>query len=61
MVDAGQGNFDSARATSFYRTMWLAFLDLYGIDFDHITDDEAASLDRLRMSGSRYRYSVSAI
>ncbi len=41
-----KSDFDSVRATSFYRYMWLAFLDLYDIDFDHITDDQAADLDR---------------
>jgi hypothetical protein len=41
-----RSDFDNVRATSFYRTMWLAFLDLYDLDFDHITDDEAAGLDR---------------
>ena len=39
-------DFDNARATSFYRYMLPAFRDLYGIDFDSITDAEASELDR---------------
>ncbi len=34
-------NFDDARATSFYRYMLPAFRDLYGVDFDTITDEQA--------------------
>ena len=32
-----QGDFASARATSFYRFLLPAFQDLYGVDFDRIT------------------------
>ena len=38
-------DFDNARATSFYRYQLPAFADLYGIDFDRITDEEARKLD----------------
>lgn len=39
-------NFDDARATSFYRSMLPAFRDLYGIDFDRISDEQAAELNQ---------------
>ena len=39
-------DFDNVRATDFYRYMWLAFRDLYNVDFDHITDFQASQLDR---------------
>jgi len=42
-------DFDNARATTFYRYMLPAFHDLYGIDFDRITDAQARELD-LRIS-----------
>ena len=38
-------DFDDARATSFYRYQLPAFRDLYGVDFDRITDDQARELD----------------
>ena len=38
-------DFDSARATSFYRYQLPAFTDLYGVDFDRITDDQARALN----------------
>ncbi|MBM3998361.1 MAG: hypothetical protein FJ297_02265 [Planctomycetes bacterium] len=38
-------NFDNARATSFYRYLLPAFRDLYGIDFDTITAEQARSLN----------------
>jgi predicted TIM-barrel fold metal-dependent hydrolase len=38
-------DFDNARATSFYRYQLPAFTDLYGIDFDTITDDQARTLN----------------
>ena len=41
-----KGDFANVRATGFYRYMWLALRDLYGVDFDTITDAEAAELDR---------------
>lgn len=38
-------DFDNARATSFYRYQLPAFTDLYGVDFDQITDDQARTLN----------------
>ena len=38
-------DFDDARATSFYRYQLPAFADLYGVDFDRITDAQARQLD----------------
>jgi hypothetical protein len=43
---AARHNFNDARATSFYRSVLPAFRDLYGVDFDTITDDEAAELNQ---------------
>ncbi len=37
--------FLNARATSFYREMLPAFQDLYGIDFNRITDEQARELN----------------
>jgi hypothetical protein len=39
-------DFDSARATSFYRYQLPAFADLYGVDFDRLSDEQALDLDR---------------
>jgi hypothetical protein len=39
-------DFDDVRATSFYRYQAVAFQDLYGIDFDRITTEQARDLDR---------------
>jgi hypothetical protein len=39
-------DFDNARSTSFYRYMLPAFQELYGIDFDRITDAQARELDQ---------------
>ena len=39
-------DFKDARATSFYRYQLPAFQDLYGVDFDQITDGQARRLDR---------------
>ena len=44
--EAAQSNFDDARATSFYRYLLPAFRDLYGVDFDTITPEQAAALNR---------------
>lgn len=41
----GQRDFDNARATSSYRYLLPAFRDLYGVDFDTITTDEARKLN----------------
>lgn len=38
-------SFDNALATSFYRYQLPAFQDLYGVQFDSISDTEAASLN----------------
>jgi predicted TIM-barrel fold metal-dependent hydrolase len=38
-------DFDNARATSFYRYQLPAFSDLYGVDFDSITDEQARTLN----------------
>jgi predicted TIM-barrel fold metal-dependent hydrolase len=38
-------NFANARATSFYRYLLPAFGDLYGVDFDTITDQQARALN----------------
>jgi hypothetical protein len=39
-------DFKDARATSFYRYQLPALRDLYGVDFDRITDAQARELDR---------------
>ena len=38
-------DFDDARATSFYRYLLPAFRDLYGVEFDSITSDQARQLN----------------
>lgn len=38
-------DFDDARATSFYRYQLSAFRDLYGVDFETITDEQARVLN----------------
>jgi predicted TIM-barrel fold metal-dependent hydrolase len=38
-------DFDNARATSFYRYQLPAFQDLYGIDFERMTDAQARELN----------------
>jgi len=43
---SAQADFDDARATSFYRYLLPAFRDLYNIDFDLITDEQARDLNR---------------
>lgn len=42
---AAKRDFDDARATSFYRYLLPAFRDLYGVDFETMTDEEAAELN----------------
>jgi predicted TIM-barrel fold metal-dependent hydrolase len=44
--EKAQHNFENARATSFYRSMLPAFRDLYGVDFDTITSEQAAELNQ---------------
>jgi hypothetical protein len=39
-------DFDNARATSFYRYQLPAFTDLYGVDFETLTPQGAAELNR---------------
>jgi uncharacterized protein len=39
-------DFDDVRAVSFYRYQATAIKDLYGVDFDRITDEQAAELNR---------------
>ena len=41
-----KSDFDDARALSQYRYQLPAFRDLYGIDFEQITDEQAADLNR---------------
>jgi uncharacterized protein len=43
--DKAKHDFDDARATSVYRYQLPAFSDLYGVDFDNITDSQARDLD----------------
>ena len=38
-------DFHDARATSFYRYLLPGFRDLYGVDFDTITDEQARELN----------------
>ncbi len=42
--DDAHDDFDDARATSFYRYLLPAFRDLYGVEFDTITRDQARDL-----------------
>jgi hypothetical protein len=39
-------DFDNARATSFYRYQLSAFSDLYGVDFETMTDAEAGAVNQ---------------
>jgi hypothetical protein len=39
-------DFGNARATSFYRYLLPAFRDLYGVDFDTLTDQQARELNQ---------------
>jgi len=43
--DKAKHDFDNARATSVYRYQLPAFADLYSVDFDHLTDQQARDLD----------------
>jgi len=40
-----KNDFNDARATSVYRYQLPAFADLYKVDFDHISDEQARALD----------------
>jgi predicted TIM-barrel fold metal-dependent hydrolase len=40
-----KNDFENARATSMYRYQLPAFVDLYGVDFDHLSDDQARELN----------------
>jgi len=39
-------DFDDARVTSFYRYLLPAFRDLYGVDFETMTDAQASQLNK---------------
>jgi predicted TIM-barrel fold metal-dependent hydrolase len=41
----GKENFVNTRTLGFYRAMRVAILDLYGIDFNTLTDEQARDLD----------------
>ena len=41
----GKNDFTNARATSVYRYQQIAFQDLYGVDFDRMTDEQARDLN----------------
>src|SRR4029453_15831627 len=41
----GKHNFADARATSFYRYLLPAFQDLYGVDFETMSDEDAQKLN----------------
>ncbi|MBI3863385.1 MAG: amidohydrolase family protein [Planctomycetia bacterium] len=41
-----KGNFENVRSASFYRYQQAAFQDLYSVDFDQITDEQAHELNR---------------
>ncbi len=43
--ESAKGDFDDARATSFYRYLLPAFRDLYGVDFETMTDEAARDLN----------------
>lgn len=43
--DAAHDDFDNARATSFYRYLLPAFRDLYNVEFDSITREQARELN----------------
>ena len=43
--NVAQNDFDNAHATSLYRYMLPAFRDLYGVDFDTVTADQARELN----------------
>ncbi len=43
---AAKDDFVNARATSFYQYNLSAFTDLYGVDFETMTDEQARGLDR---------------
>ncbi len=46
-------DFDNSRALSFYRYMLPAFRDLYGVDFDSITDEQAKELNQRIFENNR--------
>src|ERR1700682_4406267 len=43
--ESAKSDFDDARATSFYRYLLPAFRELYGVDFETMTDEAARDLD----------------
>jgi predicted TIM-barrel fold metal-dependent hydrolase len=57
----GKNDFKNVRSVSFYRYHLPAFQDLYGIDFDRITDGEAKALNEKIVANykdSRWIYEV---
>ena len=46
-------DFANARATSFYRYQLPAFTDLYGVDFESLTDDQARELNHRIFTNSQ--------
>lgn len=44
--NSAKNDFTNVRSASFYRYQRLAFRDLYGVDFDTITDPQARDLNR---------------
>jgi predicted TIM-barrel fold metal-dependent hydrolase len=59
---AARGQFDNVRAASSYRYLLPAFRDLYGVDFDNITDAQARDLnDRIFANYQNDRWLVDVI
>lgn len=50
---AAEHDFDDARATSFYRYLLPAFRDLYGVDFETLTLEQASELNERIMANYR--------
>ncbi len=48
-----RGSFDNVRATGFYRYNLIALRDLYGVDLNTITDEQARDLDRRIFANDR--------
>jgi len=48
-----RGSFDTVRAAGFYRYLLPAFRDLYGVNFETITDEEALALSRQIVANHR--------
>jgi len=52
---SAKADFDDARATSFYRYLLPAFRDLYGVDFETMTDEAAGDLNQRIFANYRDR------